>query len=130
LSGSISQHRPLSDQNIGTFYLSGGWIEGEHSLLNEHRRICQKYGPTKALRVLRRMFENYHQLTYITTGHPREEANLAGSQNLAQLLDLNLTIREGTPHYFEKIVNGPWNDSDFINIAPGEIIDEKDFLRN
>lgn len=128
LLGSISENRQLSNQNLGIFYLSGGWIEGEQSFVNEHRRICQKYGTTKALRILNQTFENYHQLTYISTGHPREEINLSESQNLAQLLNLNLTIREGSSRYFEEIVNGPWDDTGFINIAPGGIIDEQDFL--
>jgi hypothetical protein len=128
LLGAISQYRQLNNETSGTFYLSGGWIEGEHSLLNEYRRICQKYGPAKALRVLHQMFANYHQLTYISTDHPREEANRTESQNLAQLLNLNLTIRKGSPRYFEKIVNGPWDDAGFINIAPGKTITEQDFL--
>lgn len=130
LLGSISQYRQLSDQNIGTFYLSGGWIEGEHSFINEYRRICQKFGSPKALHILNQIFENYNQLTYITTGHPREEINLSESQNLAQLLNLTLAIQEGSPQYFEKIIYGPWDDADFINIAPGGIVDEQDFLSN
>jgi hypothetical protein len=130
LLGSVLQYRRLSDENLGTFYLSGGWIEGEHSLLNEHRRISQKYGPVRAVRVLRQMFEHYHRFAYITTGHPREAANLAESQNLAQLLNLPLSIQAGSPHYFEKIVNGPWDDAGFITIAPGGLIDQQDFLKS
>jgi Protein of unknown function (DUF1638) len=127
LLGSKLLYRQLSDQILGTFYLSGGWIEGEHSILNEHQRICDKFGAKKALRVLTMMFENYQRLLYINTGHPRETANLSEAQKLAQLLNLDLQIQDGNRQYLDKIINGPWDEAAFITIPPGEIVHEEYF---
>ncbi len=71
LEGLISPHAPLIVPRVhdcipllaghertyngpaleqGIFYLSGGWMEGERTLLSEHRRIALRFGEEKALR--------------------------------------------------------------------------------
>ncbi len=125
--GSKQVYEGLQEENKGTFYLTGGWLEGEKTVLSEHRRLCDRYGEKKALKVLAMMYDSYRRLLFLHTGHPREEENLVKLGEVAQLLNLSLEKRQGSRRYLEKIVNGPWAEEDFINIPPGGVVDEGDF---
>ncbi len=127
LLGSKPEYQRLQETAKGTFYLSGGWMEGELTLLAEYRRICQKYGQQRAAKVMSKMFDGYHRFLYIHTDHPREATNLAESRETASLLNLKHDCTHGNRRYLEKIVNGPWAEEEFINVPQGSSINELDF---
>ncbi|MBC9784378.1 DUF1638 domain-containing protein [Heliobacterium chlorum] len=111
----------------GTFYLTCGWVEMEKSILGEHDMNCRKFGEKKAQRILDLMFNSYRCIQFIHTGHPREEAGLSKSRNTAELLKVSHQTFQGSPRYLEKLIRGPWDDEEFINVLPGGHIDESDF---
>ncbi len=126
--GANERFHQLRTANLGTFYLSGGWLEGEHSLLTDYERVAKKHGSQKALQAFRTIFDSYNRILYIRTGHPRERETVTKSRELAKLLQLKFEAIDGSPDLFKKIVNGPWDDRDFINLQPGETIREEIFL--
>ncbi len=127
--GANERFHQLRTANLGTFYLSGGWLEGEHSLLTDYERVAKKHGPQKAMQTFRTIFDSYNRILYIRTGHPRERETMTKSRELAKLLQLKFEVIDGSYDLFEKIVNGPWDDHNFINIQPGETIHEAMFLK-
>jgi hypothetical protein len=106
----------------GTFYLSGGWMEGERTLMSEHRRATVKFGEKRALRILATMFSAYQKLRFIRTDHPRLQSLEAEAQGVADLLNLTLESTEGDAQYLSRLVNGPWVFPEFLTFARGETV--------
>lgn len=111
----------------GTFYLTCGWMESEKSVITEYHRVCDKYGETKARKVFNMMYDSYENILFIHTNHPRNAEGMEKSKEVSRLLDLSFDTQKGDMGYFQKLVNGPWNEDEFINITPGEFIRESDF---
>jgi len=127
LLGSRYNHEELVREEKGTYFLSGGWLEGERTVFSEYRRVLDRYGEQKAKKVMATMFDAYRRLVFIYTGHPREKGHLATGRELAELLGLEFTIRPGRDAWLRRIVNGPWDGDSFIEIAPGMVLQETDF---
>ncbi|MFT5873160.1 MAG: hypothetical protein ACI8WT_002102 [Clostridium sp.] len=115
------------EKKIGTFYLSCGYMNSEKSILSEHKRIKDKYGEKKALKVLSRMYEGYNQILFIKTGCCSEKVDIQQSGEIAKLLNLSHNTIKGSNSYIEGIVKGPWDNDKFINIIPLESLKEEDF---
>lgn len=115
-------------KEIGTFYLSCSWMITEKSILSEHQRIVERYGEKKALSILNRMFDDYKKVLFIKTGSSFEEEVILQSKEIAKLINAKHEIIEGKTDFIEKIVKGPWDDKNFINIAPWETLKEEHFL--
>ena len=104
----------------GTFYLSGGWMEGERTLISEHRRAAAKFGEKKAERILATMFAPYEKLLFLRTNHPRCEAREHEALTLSQLLGLPLDTVDGDAGYLSRLLNGPWCPPGFVTFPKGE----------
>lgn len=98
------------------------------SIFSEYQRICIKYGEKKAASILKRMYDGYRRVLFIHTGNPKEGQFLARSMEIAEMLKLNHQEILGGKEYVRKIVNGPYDEPDFINIAPEGVLDETMFL--
>jgi hypothetical protein len=114
-------------KEIGTFYLSCGWMITEKSILSDHKRILEKFGSKKAFRVLDRMYDGYKKVLFICTGSPMQDKVIVQSKEIAQLLNVRHEMIQGKTTFIEKIVRGPWDDIDFINIPTLGIVIEEDF---
>ncbi len=125
--GSRYTHDELVQQEKGTYFLSGGWLEGERTVFTEYRRVRDKYGEQKAKRVMATMFDAYRRLVFIYTGHPREEEHLTTGREMAELLGLEFVLVTGRDAWLRRIVNGPWDGDSFIKVAPGNRLSEADF---
>jgi len=127
LFGSHEEYLRELTKERGTFFLSGGWLEGERTLLSEYRRVESRHGEAKARRVMAAMLDSYRRLLFITTGHPRQDALLLDARRLAELLDLPLTVSSGSDLWLERLLNGPWDRERFLVIEPGGEIGEELF---
>lgn len=114
-------------KEIGTFYLSCGWMITEKSILSDYQRILKKFGSEKALRVLNRIYDGYKKVLFICTGSQTEDKVILQSKEIALLFNANHETIQGKTDFIEKIVRGPWDDINFINIAPSGILIEEDF---
>ena len=115
-------------KTTGTFYMTCGWLECGSSILSEYQRVCAKYGENKARTIYNRIYDSYRQVLFIETGHPRSADGLSKSGEVARLLGLRHRTDSGRPEYLRKLVNGPWDGDEFINISPGKAVDESFFL--
>jgi hypothetical protein len=134
LLGSRERFDRLSKEEKGTFYYTRGWIDGmkkangDQSILSEYKRIKEKFGELKAISVIKRMYAAYTRILYIKTGVPEDGACMRRSVEIAGLLDLRHEVTTGDPGYMGRIVNGPYDDQDFINVSPDGILDEAHFM--
>lgn len=127
LLGSKERHEQFSREERGTFYLSCGWMITEKNILSEHKRIVEKYGEKKALHILTQMYDSYRRVLFIDTGCCQKEDRLRESQQIAELLALRHETTQGDSAYLYKLVNGPWNQDEFIQIPPYEKVREEQF---
>jgi len=114
-------------KEVGTFYLSCGWMITEKSILSDHKRILDRFGSKKAFRVLNRMYDGYKKVLFISTGYPSEDEVILQSKEIASLISCEHEIIQGKTSFIEKIIRGPWDDINFINKDPLGILNEEDF---
>ncbi|HWQ42620.1 MAG TPA: DUF1638 domain-containing protein [Desulfosporosinus sp.] len=122
---SFEKHRL---EEIGTLYMSCGWTSSDGSVVAEYNRTYEKYGEKKTARIFDMMYSGYKRVLFIRTGIPNEEEHLQRSREIGQLLKLDHQTTQGSLRYIDKLVNGPWDEEDFINIPPHGLIDESYFL--
>jgi hypothetical protein len=125
LIGSREEYTRELEREKGTYFLSGGWLEGERTLMTEYRRVRDRHGATKARKVIATMLDSYQRILFVSTGHPRQEERSAEARELAQLLGLPLELRSGSSVWLDSLINGPWHSDNFIVIEPyGTVSDE------
>lgn len=128
LLGSRERFEECKAEEIGTFYLTCGWLQGERSIGSDYQRIREKYGEKKAASVFKRIYDSYRRILFIHTGNPQEEQYLKKSEEIGQLLQLSLQTIQGDLRYLERLVNGPWDEQHFINVPPGGMVKEEYFF--
>ncbi|HMA93944.1 MAG TPA: DUF1638 domain-containing protein [Polyangiaceae bacterium] len=121
LLGAAAQHRARPFPEQGTFYLSGGWVEGERNLLTEHERAVNKFGEHKARRALNTLFAPYQRLLFIRTGHPRERECLEKAKRFAKISGLALETKDGQSAWLTRLVHGPWAAEEFLRVEPNHL---------
>ncbi len=67
LLGSEQRRRALSSETC-SYFLTRGWLESENNLADEYAYCVRKFGPQRALKVMRAILKNYRHLTLIDTG--------------------------------------------------------------
>lgn len=128
LLGSQASYEKQRMNEIGTLYMSSGWTNSEGSIIGEYNRSNKKYGVEMTERIFAMMFSGYKRVLYIRSGIWNEEKNIQQSLEIAQLLKLDHQITQGDLTYFDKLVNGPWLEDEFINIPPHGVIDDSYFM--
>lgn len=120
----------LANQNrkthsCGCYYLTRGWIDSEKSIKNEIEFYTKRYNEKNAHRIMRRMFVHYNQLMLIDTGAYPVDEYTRTAEELASMLNLELTMSKGTievlEHLFKGLETGQW-DSEFRVIPPHTLI--------
>lgn len=137
--GSRFRYQEYFDANPGTYFLTSGWIErgettGELAELTIQNRngigmsmeeLIEQYGADNA-EYLYDMLSggteaNYHRFNYIHMGieppNIKEEA-----VKRAQERGWDFEETKGDLCLIGKLVNGEWDDSDFLTVPPGKAI--------
>jgi len=124
--GSRRAYRKALSEEPGTYFLSKGWIDAGITLLDELKRMEERYGKRRAELVMKRMLQHYRRLAFIDMGHQDQEQYRQFSQRAAKVFNLYYQEIKGTPELLGKICNGPWDD-EFVVAPPGHTIHLEDF---
>jgi Protein of unknown function (DUF1638) len=138
LLGSRTRYDEHFQTNPGTFYRSPGWIERDGDpdanpasvtrrlgIIHDHAALVEKYGKDNADYLMETMgdwLKNYRRLTLIDTGvGPHEEYRRISR---AQAAEKNWVYEEvaGDTSLIRKLLNGDWNEEDFLVLQPGQKI--------
>ncbi len=119
--GSRSAYQTQASKEPGTYYLTKGWIEVGDSPFEEYRRLSERYGEQKALRMIRLMLKNYTRLAFINTGAYELERYREYARQTAERFGLRFEEIEGAPSLVHKLLFGPWDD-EIIVCPPGQTI--------
>ena len=124
--GSRGNYKKEMEQEPGTYFLSKGWIDAGITLLDELKRMEERYGKKRAERVMKRMLQHYRRLVFIDMGYQDQEKYRKFSRMAAKRFSLTYQEIKGTPEFLRKICNGPWDD-EFVVVPPGHTIRLEDF---
>ena len=127
--GSRERHREIARQEPGSYYLTKGWIEVGDTPFSEYERTVQNYGKEKADRITKVMLAHYTRLVLIDTGQYRMEESRDYASSTAERFGLRFEEIAGSSELVRKMIDGPWDASEFVVVPPGGTIDHGDFYR-
>ena len=120
LLGSCARRREVSSE-VGTYFLTKGWLEHETNLWAEHQAAVRRWGAEKAERIRARMLAHYGRLAVVETGAYDLPAFVERTRPIAEALKLAHAVVPGTLRLLSKLMTGPW-DEEFASFAPGETV--------
>ena len=137
LMGSKEQYREYFDANPGTYYRSSGWIERtDYHLSNPDSTTSQmgmmgyddyveQYGEENA-QYLMDMFEgglnHYTKLAYVDTQVGQFPEYIESERRIAKDRGWEFELIEGNTELFRQLLDGEWNEEDFLVVDPGKCL--------
>ncbi len=130
LLGSKNIYQEYFDSHQGIYWYSPGWIESgkqpgkeryEKTLL-EYRK---KYGDDNAqylMEIEQDWIKKYNWATYIDWGIVDSTEYRKYTKSCAEYLGWNYDELKGSPDLMQKLVDGDWNDDEFLIVEPGREI--------
>jgi len=137
--GSRERYEEYFRQNPGTYFLTTGWIErgeatGELRQLSiqhangmdlTYRELVEKYGEDNAQYLYEQLCDqtkHYRRLTFIEMGLEPNGSFLSTARKRAEEKGLEFSTEQGSLRMIHALVNGPWQESEFLTVRPGERI--------
>ncbi len=134
--GSKERYVNYFNENPGTYFLTTGWIErgenpGELSQLSiqhqngmdmTYQELVEKYGEDNAQYLYDTLVDqrkHYKQLTFIEMGLEPDNHFEDYARNMAEEHSWNYKKVKGDMSLIEKLVNGIWDDKEFMVVQPG-----------
>ncbi len=124
LLGSCEARKAISKE-MGTYFLTKGWIDNENNMLQEYERCVQRYGQARALKVMKVMLAHYKRFMLIDTGAYPVESVVPVTQDFADKLGLRHEVAPGSLRLLHKLLQGPW-DEEFFVLKPGQALTMND----
>lgn len=130
LLGSKESYQQYFDSHHGIYWYSAGWIEhslqpGRERRERTYREYVEKYGEDNAeylMEMEQTWMKEYSFATYIDWGFPLSGEYRRYTKECADYLKWSFDEVRGDPRLFMKLVNGEWDDHDFLVVKPGEQI--------
>ena len=132
LLGSKQRYQQYFDAHRGVYWYSAGWIEGGNQpgreryerLLKEYKA---KYGDDNAeylMETEQNWIKQYSWATYIDWGFANSDEYRKYTKRCAEYLSWNYDELKGDPGLMQRLVDGDWNDDEFLIVKPGQKINE------
>lgn len=138
LLGSKEKYTELFNAYPGSFFGSVGWMErAQDNLANPesttkqigmgtYEEYVEQYGEENArylMETLGEPLKHYSRSIYIDTGLPHTEAHKQACRDMAAREGWEFTEVSGSMRLIEKMMNGKWEESEFLVLRPGQSID-------
>ncbi|MBN1805098.1 MAG: DUF1638 domain-containing protein [Sedimentisphaerales bacterium] len=132
LLGSKEKYKEYFESHRGVYWYSPGWIESGkqpsqeryEQLLREHK---DKYGDDNAqylIEVEQGWIKEYHWATFIDWGLVDYSEYKDYTRRCAEFLHWKYEELKGSPALMQKLVDGQWNENEFLVVKPGRKIGE------
>lgn len=132
LLGSRDTYQYYFDTHKGIYWYSVGWIEHCNDLMPGKERYekklveyTEKYGDDNAqylMEMEETWIKEYQRAVFIDWGLPGTETMKAYTQDCAEHLHWEYDEVRGDSCLMQRLVNGEWNDTDFLTVQPGATI--------
>ncbi len=124
LLGSCEARKNVSKE-MGTYFVTKGWLDYENNLLWEYDRCVKRYGQARASKIMKIMLGHYKRFMLIDTGAYPIAGILPQTQDFADRLNLRHEVTQGSLRLFHKLLQGPW-DEEFLVLEPGTAVTMSD----
>jgi hypothetical protein len=132
LLGSKDKYQEYFDSHRGVYWYSPGWIEsGKQPSKERYEKMLkeykEKYGDDNAqylMEVEQKWIKEYNWATYIDWGLADSNEYKNYTKRCAEFLHWNYDELKGSPVLMQKLVDGQWDDGEFLVIEPGHKIGE------
>jgi len=132
LLGSKDKYQEYFDSHRGIYWYSPGWIEsGKQPSKERYEKMLkeykEKYGDDNAqylMEVEQKWIKEYDWATYIDWGFVDSDEYKNYTKRCAEFLHWNYDELKGSPVLMQKLVDGGWDDGEFLVIKPGQKIGE------
>ena len=132
LLGSAKEYQEYFDSHRGIYWYSPGWIENNEQpskaryekMLETYR---EKYGDDNAEYLMETelgWMKEYSWATYVDWELTDSNGYKKYTKECAEYLGWNYDELAGNPSLMQKLVNGDWNDAEFLTVRPGQKIIE------
>ncbi len=132
--GSQRRYLSLFEQNTGTFWLNGGWIETCYSTTEERHaheralrdRYAEDYGEENADFLIEQEYawkKHYTTCAFIRSPVRDDPAHLGIARDMAAENGWTTKAYDGDMSFLEKLVSGPWDEEAFLVCPPGGIVE-------
>lgn len=132
LLGSKDRYQEYFDSHRGVYWYSAGWIESGkqpskeryETTLKEYR---EKYGDENAqylMEVEQDWIRQYNWATFIDWDLVNADEYRDYTKRCAEYLGWNYDELKGNPTLMQKLVDGSWDENEFLVIKPGQKIKE------
>jgi len=129
LLGSRERYEAEVTACPGTYYITPGWaLYGTTSLSSYKHEYLPKYGEETARYIARELLKNYSRVALINHGVGDIEAARAHAREMAEVFDLSYAEIPGSLDYVGRLVQGPWDNDDFVVVQPNTVISASPFL--
>lgn len=132
LLGSKQKYQEYFDAHRGVYWYSAGWIEsGKQPSKERYEQLLEqyraKYGDDNAqylMEVEQGWIGQYNWATYIDWGLVNSDKYRDYTKHCAEFLNWSYDELKGSPDLMQKLVDGHWDDADFLVVKPGQAIRE------
>ena len=132
LLGSKEKYQEYFDTHRGVYWFSPGWIEtntqpGKERYEHTLKEYIQKYGEDNAMYLMemeQNWMKEYKWATYIDWDFANSEEDKKYTKRCAEFLGWNYDELKGNPGLIQQLIDGDWNEDDFLVLRPGEKIGE------
>ena len=132
LLGSKDKYQEYFNSHRGVYWYSPGWIESDEQpskeryerLLKEYK---EKYGDDNAqylMEVEQNWIKEYDWATFIDWGLTDSSEYKNYTKSCAEFLHWNYEELKGSPALMQKLIDGDWQESEFLVVKPGQKIGE------
>jgi hypothetical protein len=128
--GSPEAHRREMEAHPGTYYLTPGWIaERKDPLGIIEDDYVARVGREMGEWAMREELKNYTRIALVDTGVGEIESLRARAQENARFFGMIYEELEGRSlEYFVKLLDGPYDDAEFLRLQPGEAVTQEMFM--
>ncbi|NLI92643.1 MAG: DUF1638 domain-containing protein [Peptococcaceae bacterium] len=126
----LSRRNKKFKRRASTYFLSKGWLQSDKGIIQEHKRLVERYGEVKAKNILKIMLNQYYSLMFIDSGvSDKAELDrlLKTSEQFAAAANLELMVEKGGYWLLKALVQGLF-EKDFIIIKKGETVPMTAFM--
>ncbi len=139
LLGSKEKYNEYFRSNPGTYFKSTGWTERDKGPENNelsipsqlgmnktYQEYVELYGEDNALylmEILGNQMKNYSKIVYIDTQTGEFDSYKKSAKQLADNNNWQYEEVTGNTRLIFKLLNGDWNDEEFLTVPPDSIIE-------
>jgi hypothetical protein len=132
LLGSKEKYQQYFDTHRGVYWYSPGWIEAENPPGKERyerllKEYTEKYGQDNAIYLMeteQKWMKEYNWAAYVDWGLANSDEYKNYTKRCAEFLGWHYDELKGDSCLMQKLVDGIWNEKEFLVVNPGQKIAE------